>query len=344
MSRRHHYCGESGQTLVAFVVFLIVSLSFMAIVIDGGMYLFERRQMQGTADAAALAAVRDLPNSVSSAHATAVGYVRNYNASAKGDLRSIAFSDANRSVTIQAGKKGTTSFSGLLGVDKPEIGARATARVQMMGPRPGMLPLAFMRDTFTIGENYEVKFDDNGYGNRGAIAPNMLPTCSPARGANDFERLIMGEEHGGIDACPTAIAETLDTEPGNMAGKTRSGFDNRLDGDGDSYSDVFGVDPATGLATIEKPNSSRIGIVPVIEHIDGRNSWPNGRSQPVRILAYMLVYIGKEGEPGNPAWTNNGKSVWVTPIRPILPADWVDGEFVDYDANLPAPVVYRLVD
>src|SRR5690606_23343925 len=107
-------------------------------------------------------------------------------------------------------------------------------------------------------------------------APNMQPTCTPASGANDFEALIKGKAHGGIDACPTDIASTLDTEPGNMSGKSRSGFNDRLDGDPDPITAVFGTDPETGLSTIEKPDSPRIGIVPVIEHINGTNTWPNG--------------------------------------------------------------------
>jgi hypothetical protein len=107
---------------------------------------------------------------------------------------------------------------------------------------------------------------------------------------------------------------------------------------------VYGVDPDTGMHTIERPNSPRIGIVPVIENLDGSNDWPNG-SKPIRILAYMLVYIGKvDSPPSYPSYTNNGKNVWVTPVRPILPAEFEDGGFVDFDDDLPAPVVYRLVE
>ena len=58
----------------------------------------------------------------------------------------------------------------------------------------------------------------------------------------------------------------------------------------------------------------------------------------MRILGYMLVYIGHPTLNGHPAYTENGKSVWVTPVRPLLPEDFEDGDFVDYNANLPSPV------
>lgn len=334
---------ERGQTAVMMLLFLTVCLCFMAVVIDGGMFFFERRDMQGTADAAALAAVRELPTSVTNATAAANSYVSEKNSLANGNLRSMVLSDANRRVQVTVGKAGTTNFGQLLGIDSPEIAASATARVQMMGPRPGMLPFAFMRDSFTIGENYEIKFGKNVTGNRGAIAPSLMPDCSRAGGANNYRDLIKGSKYGGVDACADPTVVTLDSEPGVMKGPTKNGFADRLGSDMDSFDDVLSEDPASGLTIIDKPRSPRIGIVPVIEHSDGTNDWPNGRSAPVRILAYMLVYIGKEDDPNLRA-TVDGTSVWMTPIRPILPADFTDGEFVDYDASLPSPVVFRLVE
>jgi hypothetical protein len=135
----------------------------------------------------------------------------------------------------------------------------------------------------------------------------------------------------------------IDTEPGNMSGPTRQGFDDRIGNNSDTFNQVFGTDPDTGFQTIEKLDSPRLGIVPIVENSNGTNSWPNGKKQ-VRILGYMLVYIGKTDTAGNPPYTNNGKSVWVTPVRPILPENFPDGSFTDYNANIQAPVVYRLTE
>jgi hypothetical protein len=335
--------GESGQTLVVFIGFAIVCLMFVGVVIDGGMYYFERRDMQGTADAAALAAVRELPGSRAEAEAAARDYVDSQNSAAHGAIRSLVISDNDRRVEIRVGKSGSTSFGKLLGIDRPEISARAVARVQMLGTAPGMLPFAFMKDSYTLGQNTEVKWDDPGNGNRGAIAPNVMPSCNPANGASDFQKLILGADRGGYDACASSIMSTIDTETGNMAGPTRDGFDQRITTNTDSYGSVVHSDPDSGFQTIEMPTSPRLGIVPIIENLNGTNAWPNG-SKEIRIIGYMMVYIGNRDLPGNPAWSNNGKSVWMTPIRPILPEDWKGAEYTDYDASMPSPIVYRLVE
>ena len=322
-----------------FTIFLVVLMCFLGVVIDGGMFYFERRNMQGVADAAALAAVRELPNSPGTASSSAEQYVESYNANADGELASIEFTDSNREVTVLVTKPGTQNFGQILGMDQPTIGARATARVQMMGPRAGMLPIAFMRDSFTLGDNSEIKWDDPGNGNRGPIAPEMKPDCSAASGGNDFGDLIRGSGNGGIDACGTAIGDFLDTETGNMTGPTKKGFSDRLDGNTQSFEDVFSLDAATGLYSVEDPDSPRLGIVPVIENTDGSNEWPNGKKE-IRIISYMLVYIGDRDSAGYPA--TDGKSVWVTPVQAMLPQDFGDGDYLDYDSDLPAPVVYRL--
>lgn len=334
---------ESGQAIVFFTVFLVVLLSFLALVIDGGMYLYERREMQGVADAAAMAAVRELPASSGQATSRATEYAQTQNADSSGSLRTISFSNANSEVRVEVGKSGNGSFGGLLGMSSPEISAFATARVQMAGPLPGMLPMAFMRDQFTVGQNYEIKFDGTSGGNRGAIAPKMGANCSGANGANDFRNLIRGSSHGGVDACATNLGSTIETEPGNMSGPTRQGFDDRVGSNSQTFSNVFTHDAATGTWAVNDPESPRIGIVPVIETTTGGTTWPSGREN-VRIVSYMLVYIGKTDAAGNPPYTNNGKSAWVTPIRAVLPSEWTPSSFVDYNSTSPAPVAYRLID
>jgi hypothetical protein len=336
--------GEAGQTLVVMAIFMVVLLSFVAVVIDGGMFFMQRRSIQGDADAAALAAVRELPAHQATATSIAEQYaeVENHD---DASLESVNITENGTKIQVVLTTQGNASFTELLGKAPPTIRTRATAKVQMMGPRPGMLPIALMRDTFTLGAEANIKDDGTGSANKGPITVQLGSACGFGNGANDFRDVIAGSAHGGIDACAMPIGTVADTEPGNMAGPTRQGFDNRIGSNTDSFSDVFELDSSTGLYTIKKPDSPRIGIVPVVEQPNGSNTWPAGR-KPIKILAYMLVYIGKNGTAGYPAYTNNGKDVWVTPIRAILPNNFGggDGGFVEYSANLPAPVVYRLTN
>ena len=52
---------EGGQTLLIFVLALTVLLGFTAMAIDVGLFFENRRHLQNTADAAALAGVAELP-------------------------------------------------------------------------------------------------------------------------------------------------------------------------------------------------------------------------------------------------------------------------------------------
>jgi Flp pilus assembly protein TadG len=61
-SLRHRYDGERGATLVIFVVVLTVLLAFAALAIDLGFGREKKRQVQNSADAAALAAAQQLPD------------------------------------------------------------------------------------------------------------------------------------------------------------------------------------------------------------------------------------------------------------------------------------------
>lgn len=63
---------ESGQTLIMFTLALIVLLGFVALTLDVGLAILERRSLQNAVDAAALAAAHDLANGKSDEAATAV--------------------------------------------------------------------------------------------------------------------------------------------------------------------------------------------------------------------------------------------------------------------------------
>lgn len=60
-------CSETGQVLVLFTLAIATIMGFVALTIDVGLILHERRGMQNAADAAALAAVQDLPTSPATA-------------------------------------------------------------------------------------------------------------------------------------------------------------------------------------------------------------------------------------------------------------------------------------
>jgi len=65
---------ESGQTLVLMVIFLISLLGMTALVLDVGSWYRAKRQLQSTADAAALAGAQALPDNPGNAPGLANQY------------------------------------------------------------------------------------------------------------------------------------------------------------------------------------------------------------------------------------------------------------------------------
>ena len=67
---------EKGQTLIMFTLLLVVLLGFVAMVVDVGMFLHERQNVQNMVDAAALAGAQNLPDDSSGALAAAQQYAQ----------------------------------------------------------------------------------------------------------------------------------------------------------------------------------------------------------------------------------------------------------------------------
>jgi putative Flp pilus-assembly TadE/G-like protein len=87
---------QRGQAMVLSLVFMTVILGIAAAVIDVGAWYRAHRQVQATADAAALAGVTELPESTSQASALAIDYANRNGAGVSG-------SDVNFSGTVVAG-------------------------------------------------------------------------------------------------------------------------------------------------------------------------------------------------------------------------------------------------
>lgn len=335
---------ERGQTLVLNVLVLFAMVGIAALVIEGGRSYKTRRDVQGIADAAAMAAVQELPQSTSSASYQAQQFATTKNSDAT-TLDDLTFANNSTEVSVRVKQ---TLQGGLLATLKQEnvvVTATARAQVSQVGNMTGMLPMAFMKGSYTIGQNTEVKFDGSATGNRGPVRPdNNPPHCYLSSGASDFRNLIKGDENGGMDACGYAPGDLIQTETGNMSGPTRQGFDGRIGTNSQSFSDVFTYDAASGNYTVKDKTSPRLGWVPVIENTDGTATWPSG-SKDTRVLAYVLLYIGKTDTAGNPAYTGGGRSVWVTPVAAVMPEDWDNGDLMDYDPTFDeAPKVFRMVE
>jgi hypothetical protein len=162
-------------------------------------------------------------------------------------------------------------------------------------------------------------------------------------GGDGIADVIKSKRYGGVDACPIAIGQTIETQTGVSTGNiTNKGFDARIGSNTDSFSDVFGQD-ANGDYYVKKVDSPRLGVIPVAEDTTG--SWPLSGGATITIKGYVLVYIGDTTKPPDyPAYSGNGSrlTIYLTPVKAALPDSW-SAILSDYSPSNPSPVVYRLV-
>jgi Flp pilus assembly protein TadG len=121
---------ERGQVLVLTVLALVVLLGMAAMVLDVGAWFHQKRHLQATADAAALAGAQLLPDDPGGAQAQAVGYAdKNGGGVLAGDVTVSSVRNANDTIAVKAKKSNEGIFSRVLGVVNVDIGATAKARV-----------------------------------------------------------------------------------------------------------------------------------------------------------------------------------------------------------------------
>jgi Flp pilus assembly protein TadG len=123
---------ENGQAMVLTVIFLAGLLGMAALVLDVGSWYREKRQLQLTADAAALAGAQALPNSPSGATNLAIQYAQtNGRPVVQNDIAITSDLSSNDTIAVNAKSNAPGFFSKLFGIDSVKVNASATARAAL---------------------------------------------------------------------------------------------------------------------------------------------------------------------------------------------------------------------
>jgi hypothetical protein len=121
---------ERGQVIVLTVIALTVLLGMAALVLDVGAWFHSKRQLQATADAAALAGAQMLPDTPGTAVETAVSYAdANGGGLLAGDVTVSSTNSGNDTISVATKKQEPGFFSRVLGVSVVDVGANAKAIV-----------------------------------------------------------------------------------------------------------------------------------------------------------------------------------------------------------------------
>jgi Flp pilus assembly protein TadG len=133
---------ERGQALVLTAVAMVMVCGMAALVLDVGNWFRDKRRLQGTADAAALAGAQALPDDASAAKNQALSYANQNGGDVAGaNIVITSVYQANDTIAVKAQRNDPGIFSRVIGTTSADITASAKARV---GPPAQALAVAPM--------------------------------------------------------------------------------------------------------------------------------------------------------------------------------------------------------
>lgn len=259
---------QKGSVAVLTALSLTVLLGFTAIVADLGVLYFNRSQLINTVDAAALAAVQDLPGQAEAAQVTATTYATQNGK--QGDVFTSTLGNGNREITVTASRNVTLFFARIFNKYSQLVSASAVAAVKPMSSVGGAVPFGVVKQEFLYGVTYTLKEGggDGITGNYGGLALG-------GNGASTYRYNIKYGYDGKLH-----IGQWVSTEPGNMSGPTDQGVSYRI-----------GQDPGATFETVAK-DSPRIVMVPVLDSLN-----VNGRGD-VEIVGFAAFFLEGTGGTG----------------------------------------------
>ena len=133
---------ERGQAFVLTAVAMVMCLGMAALVLDVGNWFRDKRRLQGTVDAAALAGAQQLPDDSSGAQSQALSYANKNGGDVAGaDIVITSQYQPNDTISVTGQRDDPGIFTKVIAISGAHISAKATARV---GPPAQALHVAPM--------------------------------------------------------------------------------------------------------------------------------------------------------------------------------------------------------
>jgi hypothetical protein len=337
-------------------------LGFTAMAIDVGLLYEDRRHLQNTADAAALAGVAELPGDPAAARARAEDWVVKHGFAA-GDIRSIevrSTAASNDTLYVEVGQPFDWIFGRALGMTSSDVSAKAAARVGSLAGGHGFLPWAMvLGDSDCLSATGVPLFGTScvvkvGAGHATTGWYGALDPDGNGGGASEYRDNIVdgdvdwlycieGDPSPGCAGAHTSI----DALSGNKVGPTDSGIDERLaqgaacdsNGNGiDDFSEVLTANPGGSPAyTVVCPNSPWLIIIPIV-------SFSDVPVHSVTIRGWTLAYLEGYYCSSGGAVNCNGAGHWEVNVR-IVDAAYSQAEaFLGAYNPLSGILLRRLVE
>jgi hypothetical protein len=274
------------------MLFMPAALGLTAMSVDVGLFFEDRRQLQNTADAAALAGAIELPYHPDEARERAEEWA-NANGVSDDEITSIEIQRTavdDDTIVVEVEREFSWIFGRVLGHLTDDVNARAAARVGSLSGGHHMMPWALLQGespcldpdgaaifnaTCSVkvgagggltGWYGALDFDGNG-GGASEYRANIID------GTTNWKYCIEGDDSPG---CVSAVS-VIDTLTGNKVGPTGEGIDDRVEtaicdtnlNNVDDFSEVFQANPGGNPAYVTIcPQSPRLIIIPIVSYTD----------------------------------------------------------------------------
>lgn len=217
--RKCRLCSEeSGNGLLLFFLFFFIFVGATGLVIDMGILYKTKIELRKTANAAVLSGAQELKNSN-----TSVEDVINNILKADGEessLKEVAIRPNNENkLSVTLGKNVQMSFMKLFYINSIPVRVTSAAGLAPLTRASGAVPLGIDKSIpLEYMKEYTLKVDagDSAYGNFGILALSGV-------GAKLYEQDLMYGYDGELK-----VGDIIDTQTGNIAGKTRDGVNFRI--------------------------------------------------------------------------------------------------------------------
>lgn len=254
---------ENGNALVLVSIALMALLAITGLVIDGGMVYQTKSHLQKVANAAALSGAQELTNNQEKVEEIVYSVIDQHDTEVS--LTNLGI-EMEKSVEVDLEVPVSLAFSKLLGKDQVMVKAHATAELRTMGRAVGAAPLGIDESIMLeYYKEYQLKVDqqDVDTGNFGVLALG-------GTGAATYEYNL---RHGYQNELK--VGDVLETQTGNIAGKTRSVIRERVNGCQENPRDVNVRD------------CSRVILIPVYKPLNHTGN----QLKEVQITGFAYFYV-----------------------------------------------------
>ncbi|CAM3951949.1 Tad domain-containing protein [Cohnella lubricantis] len=245
---------QQGSTVVFAGLTLLLLLTVAGLVVDGGTMYAAKSHLQKTANAAALSGAQELTGEQSDVEAIVDDILAQHNEESSLVGTKI---DMKSQIRVQLQKKVTLGFSRLFGKESATVTAEAAAQILPMSVAAGAAPFG-IDESIPLEYNrpYKLKVDSSGVE---AGYFGILALGGP--GAATYESNLKYGYQSEIK-----VGDIIDTQTGNIAGKTREGVRYRIDSDPYPPGDYTHRDsPRVILIPVYKPYNQRSNQLKQIE-------------------------------------------------------------------------------